>query len=96
MGGPWANNGLIKERVRVGRGQAGLYPVNLLSPTQAKGPIVLCWKGAGASAWELLGSCPEGHRRSPFAWPQNDSSVIHTEGSDHSRGYLVLALPAGV
>ena len=30
MGESWADNGLIKERVRVGRSWAG--PVNLLSP----------------------------------------------------------------
>lgn len=32
MGEPGANNGLIKERVRVRRSRAGLQPVNLLSP----------------------------------------------------------------
>lgn len=76
MGEPWADNGLIKERVRVGRSWAG--PVNLLSPTLANGVIVLGWEGAGALAWELLGTCPEGHRggRSFFAWPQNGSSVL--------------------
>ena len=76
MGEPWADNGLIKERVRVGRSWAG--PVNLLSPTLANGVIVLGWEGAGALAWELLGTCPAGHRggRSFFAWPQNGSSVL--------------------
>lgn len=71
--------------------------MNLLSPTQANGPIVLCWEGAGAMAWKLLGSCPEGPHGGPslFAWPQNGSAVTHAEGSGPTRGYLVLALPAG-
>lgn len=78
LGEPWANNGLIKERVRVGRSRAGPWPVNLLSPTLANGAIVLCCEGAGALAWELPGACPEGRRRghSFFAWPQNGSSVL--------------------
>lgn len=63
MGEPWANNGLIKERVLVGRSPAG--PVNLQSSTLANGTIVLCWERAGAWAWELLGACPEGHRGGP-------------------------------
>lgn len=90
---PWANNGLIKERVWVGRSWAELQPVNLLSSTQANGPIVLLWERAEAWAWELQRSCPERHHggHSLFAWPQNDSSVIHAEGSGHSRGYLVIA-----
>lgn len=67
--------------------------MNLLSPTPANGPIVLCWEGAEARAWEWPGSRPEGHRggHSLFAWPQNGSSVIHVEGAGHSRGYLVVA-----
>ena len=62
----------------VGRSRAGPRPVNLLSPALANGAIVLCCEGAGALAWELLGSCPEGHRggHSFFAWPQNGSSVL--------------------
>lgn len=46
MGEPWANNGLIKERVLVGRSPAG--PGNLQSPTLPNGAIVFCWEGAGA------------------------------------------------
>ena len=65
----------------MGKGWAGLQPVNLPSLSQGNGPIVLCGEGTEASAWELLGSCPEGHRdgRSLFAWSQNGSSVTHAE-----------------
>lgn len=91
---PWADNGLIKERVLVGRSWAG--PVSLFSPTLANGVIVLGWEGAGALAWELLGTCPEGHRGgcSFFAWPQNGSSVLGHRWFRPQWGYLVLVLPA--
>lgn len=68
----------------MGRSWAG--PVSLFSPTLANGVIVLGWEGPGALAWELLGTCPEGHRggRSFFAWPQNGLLCSDTDGSGHS------------
>lgn len=65
-GEPWANNGLIKEQVRVGRSWAGRGPANLLSPTLANGAIVLCWEGAGSLSLGTAGRLPRG----PLRWWQ--------------------------
>lgn len=89
---PWANNGLIKERVRVGRSWAETQPGNLLSPTQANGPIVLCGgepRHGPGNAGLLPGGTP---RWSQPLRPAPEGCFCNPRrGCRPQQGYLVVA-----